>query len=173
MRQVYPHIGGVARSGIYPEVSLCCFLGGVLTLSRRSERIHLPGSRICTHAAKQRPRRGERSPHWSALDCKMNAGSRSSASPEVPEICSLIDGGERCLSRATAAKYSKRLLKDIPPRRPQFYPDPEVGHCFDLESRSAATSRPSTIHTQTSRPGSLRVYCAWSACCVIQRKLDN
>ena len=49
-----------------------------------------------------------------------------SGSPEVPQICCIIEEGQRCQSRATSATFNKKLLKSVSQRRQRFSADPEV-----------------------------------------------
>ena len=48
------------------------------------------------------------------------------SSPEVVQMCCLIDEGERCRSRATSATFNKKLLKTALQRRQRLYADLEV-----------------------------------------------
>ena len=48
------------------------------------------------------------------------------SSPEVVQMCCLIDEGERCQSRATGATFNRKLFKTALQRRQRLYADLEV-----------------------------------------------
>lgn len=55
------------------------------------------------------------------------------SSPEVVQMCCLIDEGERCQSRATGATFNRKLFKTALQRRQRLYADLEAGHNYVCE----------------------------------------
>ena len=55
-------------------------------------------------------------------------------SPEVTQICCLIEEGQRCQSPATNATFNKKLLKSVSQRRQPFFADPEVSQVPKLDA---------------------------------------